>query len=261
MKNTPRTGPITGMVAAGAGTVLGGYAAYAAFSWYRYGRVQPAVGKGAGDPIDRYMPTYEIVERHHLRVRAPASLTFAVACEQDLFDLPLVRAIFRARENILGAAPDRRARPRGLIAAVRALGWGVLDEIPQREIVMGAVTKPWEPNVTFQAVAPEAFAEFSQPGLVKIAWTLRADPVDERASIFRTETRAVATDSVARSRFRRYWALASPGISLIRLLSLPPLKCEAERRARKALSSQGSRGSVGPAMALQRQDEQAGHAE
>ena len=28
---------------------------------------------------------------------------------------------------------------------------------------------------------------------MKIAWTLRADPISERESIFRTETRAVAT--------------------------------------------------------------------
>jgi hypothetical protein len=67
---------------------------------------------------------------------------------------------------------------------------------------------------------------------VKIAWTLRADPVDGEASIFRTETRAIATDAIARARFRRYWAFASPGIALIRHLSLRPLQREAERRAR-----------------------------
>ena len=66
-----------------------------------------------------------------------------------------------------------------------------------------------------------------------IAWSLRADPVDEQTSIFRTETRAVATDAAARARFRRYWAFASPGIGLIRLLSLKPLKRDAERRAQR----------------------------
>jgi hypothetical protein len=65
-------------------------------------------------------------------------------------------------------------------------------------------------------------------------WTLRADPVDDHSSIFRTETRAVATDATARARFRRYWAFTSPGIALIRRLSLGPLKRDAERRARSA---------------------------
>ena len=53
--------------------------------------------------------------------------------------------------------------------------------------------------------------------------------------MFRTETRAVATDQRARARFRKYWAFASPGIVLIRWLSLRPVKREAERRARHQL--------------------------
>ena len=51
-------------------------------------------------------------------------------------------------------------------------------------------------------------------------------------SMFRTETRAVATDDFARLTFRRYWALVSPGVALIRRSSLGPLKAGAERRAR-----------------------------
>ncbi len=99
---------------------------------------------------------------------------------------------------------------------------------------MGAVTRPWEPDVVFQALPPDEFATFSEPGFVKIVWTLRADPLDSETSIFRTETRALATDARARARFRRYWAFVSPGIALIRRLSLRPLKREAERRAMAA---------------------------
>jgi hypothetical protein len=99
---------------------------------------------------------------------------------------------------------------------------------------MGAVTKPWEPNVTFRAIPPEDFAAFSEPGYIKIAWTLRADPIDAQTSLFRTETRAAATDACARARFRWYWAFASPGITLIRRLSLMPLKRAAEERVRQA---------------------------
>jgi hypothetical protein len=52
--------------------------------------------------------------------------------------------------------------------------------------------------------------------------------------MFRTETRAVGTDPAARARFRRYWSLVSPGVFLIRRLSLAPIRAEAERRARRA---------------------------
>jgi hypothetical protein len=161
-------------------------------------------------------------------------VTLHAAREQDLLQLPLVRTIFKMREVALGATPDPRPRPRGLLTATRALGWGVLADVPDREVVLGAVTKPWEANVTFRALPPDDFAAFSQPGFVKIAWTLRVDPVDDDTTVFRTETRAVATDDTARARFRQYWAFASPGIAMIRRLSLRPLKRDAERRARLA---------------------------
>ena len=108
----------------------------------------------------------------------------------------------------------------------------MLAEVPDREVVVGAVTRPWEANVTFRALPADRFAAFSEPGYVKIAWTLRAESIGATDSIFRTETRAVATDPTARARFRWYWAFLSPGIILIRWAILQPLKSEAERRAR-----------------------------
>lgn len=215
-------------LAAAAGLAAGGYAAYAVSAWLRYGRprAQP------DSLLDRFMPEYEVAERHSIRVEAPADVTLAAAGDLDLLGSPVVRAIIRARELLLGADRDDRPRPPGLLAEVQALGWGVLAEVPGREVVVGAVTRPWEANVVFRAVPPGEFASFAEPGYAKIAWTLRADPAGERASVFRTETRVATTDALARATFRRYWALLSPGIILIRLAMLRPLKREAERRAR-----------------------------
>jgi hypothetical protein len=220
------------VLAAGAGLAAGAYAAYAGTAWCRYGRVPPAAPDEADALLDQFMPAYDVVERHHIRVAAPAALTLAAAADQDLFDAPLVRAIFKARELVLGATPNSRPQPRGLLAQVRSLGWEVLADVTGREIVVGAATQPWKPNVTFRTIPPAEFAAFREPGYVKIAWTLRADPLTDTESVFRTETRAVATDAFARTRFRRYWAFASPGIRMIRWLSMRPLKRAAEQRAR-----------------------------
>jgi hypothetical protein len=216
------------------GAAAGAYAAYATVAWLRYGHPGPASGDARAERLDRFMPVYDIVERHHVRVVAPPEIALAAAAEMDLFESPVVRAIFRAREKLLGSEPDTETRPRGLLAVTKSLGWGVLDEAPGREIVMGAVTQPWEADVVFRPLAPEAFAPFDEPGYVKIAWTLRADPAGPGQSIFRTETRAVATDAAARAKFRRYWSMLSPGIIAIRWLMLAPVKKEAERRAREA---------------------------
>ena len=220
--------------AAGVGVGIAAYGAYAGAAWLRYGHRERATG-GAADPeLDRFMPRYDVVERHHIAVEAPAALTFAAACEIEVLRSSVARAIFKGRELLLGGTPDTVERPREFIALAKSLGWGVLAETPGRAIVMGAATQPWKADVVFRPLPPAAFAEFVEPDTVKIAWTLRADPAGSDASIFRTETRAIATDRAARMKFRRYWSLLSPGIILIRRAMLGPVRDEAERRARMA---------------------------
>jgi hypothetical protein len=217
--------------AAGVALAATGYAAYVGMTWARYGHARRPDGDEHDALLDRFMPAYDVVDRHHVEIAAPAELALAIPGNMDLFDVPVVRAVFKGRQLILRAALDDRPRPRGLLAEVRSLGWVVLAETPGHEIVLGAVTRPWEANVTFRSVPPEAFAAFNEPDYVKIVWTLRADEVGDAASIFRTETRAAATDRSARAKFRRYWACLSPGIILIRRLMLRQVKLETERHS------------------------------
>jgi len=201
-------------------------------TWLQYGHPAAPSAVDADPLLEQFMPVYEVAERHHIRVAAPADVAFAAACEQDLMAVPIVRAIFRAREIVLGAEPDTLTRPRGLLALTKSIGWGVLAEVPGREVVMGAVTQPWYADVVFRPLPPHEFEAFHEPDYVKIVWTLRADAVGSHDSVFRTETRVVTTDATARAKFRWYWARFSPGILLIRSLSLGPTRREAERRAR-----------------------------
>ena len=219
------------VLAAGIGLGAAGYAAFAAVAWLRYGRTRPATGADKDDLLDRFMPNYEICGRHKIHVAATPEVALAASAETEFEQSPLIRAIFKAREWILRSAPALSNVPRGLLAQTQALGWGMLAQKQGREIVMGCVTKPWEANPVFRALPPEEFAAFHEPGYVKIAWTLKADPDGEGECTLHTETRAIATDPAARRKFRRYWALLSPGILLIRGLMLPGAKAEAERRS------------------------------
>jgi hypothetical protein len=218
-------------LAGAAGLTAATYGLYAAAVWLRYGQhAEPRADER--DPLlDMFMPRYEMVERHHVEIAAPTEIVMAAAREMDVAQSPISRAIFKARQLAMGAAAEGARASRGIIEETMALGWGVLADVPGREIVMGAVTKPWHGDVKFVAVPPDRFASFAEPGFVKIVWTLRADPIGPSASIFRTETRVLATDADARARFRTYWAFVSPGIWLIRRMTLGPLKADAERRA------------------------------
>ncbi|HVW85448.1 MAG TPA: hypothetical protein VHB50_12245, partial [Bryobacteraceae bacterium] len=131
-----------------AGIGAASYAISAGISWRRYGHPSPvSSGKDADSLLDRFMPEYEVVDRHSIRVRAPAEIAMLAAEEMDLRQSAIIHSIFRARELVLGARPGAVIRPQPLVAWMKELGWRVLAEIPGREIVLGAVTQPWKADV------------------------------------------------------------------------------------------------------------------
>ena len=71
--------------------------------------------------LDHFMPTYDVVERHHVTVGAPPAVTLAAARDQELMSNRVIRVIFKARE--LG--PEQHT-PAGL-DAVGSPADGVVD--------------------------------------------------------------------------------------------------------------------------------------
>jgi hypothetical protein len=223
-----------GAGAVGAGLV--GFAGYAGTTWAKYGRVHPD-RHPRDELLDRFLPKPEVDEYHRVLVRAPASITFSAATSMDIQASPLVKGIFwlRAIPATLRGEPFRPEGSKGIIEETSKMGWGVLAEMPDREIVVGAYTQPWHEDVTFHTLPPDEFAGFDEPGYVKIVWTLGAEPIDSGRSAFVSRTRVATTDPEARRKFRLYWAPMSAGIILIRYAGLPLVKRHAERQARLEL--------------------------
>jgi hypothetical protein len=207
MKTSARQAAMMVGRGAGALAVLG--MGYLARNWYQYGKV---TRDGRPNPLlDMFMPTYEVREYHEARVAAPVEIAYQAVRAMDMNRSRLVRGIFRAREIALRADAAEKAPSLPFLEQAQALGWRLLAEEAEREIVFGAVTQPWVPNVRFESVPPEEFARFDAPAYVKIAFT---------------------TDTYARERFRRYWAVVSPGVRVIRLEMLRVIRADAERRYR-----------------------------
>jgi hypothetical protein len=227
-----RSARLLGCVGATVAAGMLGYGAYAAVTWARYGHAHPE-RHPPDELLDRFIPDPEVDEYHQVKVHAPAPVTLAVAKGMDFQASPIVKGIFwlRAVPSLLGGQPFRPEGSKGIVEETLGIGWGVLAEVPDREIVVGAYTQPWHEQVTFHSLPPEEFASFAEPGYVKIAWTLGAEPLGPDESLFVTRTRVVTTDPDARRRFRLYWAPMSAGIILIRYLGLLMIKREAERRA------------------------------
>jgi hypothetical protein len=180
--------------------------------------------------LDRFIPRPDARERFETTIRAPAALVMQVATGFDMQSLPAVRAIFRLRGALLGASADAPRRPQGIVEETTGLGWGVLDQQADQFIACGARCQPWLAEVKFTAIAPQEFAAYAEPEQVKIAWTLEAEELAPGITRFAQETRAVAIDAGARAKFRRYWRWARFGIIAVRLLLLPAVRREAERR-------------------------------
>lgn len=184
--------------------------------------------------LDRFMPGPDVRELHESLVRAPADRVFDVAEHFDLFSMPFVHAIVRLRDLLLhGADGERQHQPGGLVAGAQALGWGILAHAPGREVVLGAVARPWVADVRVMALPPDEFVGFTQPDLIKVVWSIEAEPVGDALTRLRTETRMLTTDESARRKFRRYWRRFGLGIVAIRWLGLFAIRCEAERRYRR----------------------------
>jgi hypothetical protein len=215
----------------GVSVAAGCYAGYVTTTYLRYGSTPHL--QGSATLLDSFLPDYEVRECHQAKVQAPADIVLAAAREISFQDSPIVRLIFALREmpSRLTGAAVAPVQYKSFFEEILALGWQQLGEVPGRQIIMGAVTQPWQQNVVFHGLPPDEFIAFNEPDYAKIAWTLEADPIDSASSVFRTETRVSTTDPISREKFRRYWSCLSPGIIIIRCEMLRLVKRDAERRA------------------------------
>ena len=179
-------------------------------------------------PLDRFLPRFDVRERHTTIVQAPADTVFATAEAFDFQSLRPIKAIIRLRQILLGSATVTR-RPQPFLEEALAMGWGLLAKEPGRLFMAGARCQPWLADVTFIPIPPHEFSSYNGASCVKIAWTLEVEPLSSTSTRLATETRALATDAEARRQFRRYWRWARFGIVAIRWFMLPAVRRQAER--------------------------------
>ncbi len=143
------------------------YAAYILATWLGYGRATRSE-REHNPLLDRFIPSYDVAEHHQVQVAATPEIAYAAARDLDLQRSRLVRAIFRGRELLMRGEHVEPQAQSTFLAQAQRLGWRVLAEVPGRAIVLGAATRPWEANVRFEGLSPDAFGRFHAPRYVKI---------------------------------------------------------------------------------------------
>jgi hypothetical protein len=203
-------------------------------TWTRLRDLLEAEGN-APSVLDRYLPEFDVRERHTRLLHADLGAVRAAITHTDLTTIPVVRALLVLRAfpgRVLvrlggGAAP---VPPPFTLADMPRAGWTPLAE-GQEEVAFGTLTHPWrigdEAPLT---VDRESFAAFAAPGYAKVAFSIRADPCGPCRTEVTTETRVATTDPRSRRRFAAYWVVVGPLSALIRRLALRRIATQVEHR-------------------------------
>jgi len=184
--------------------------------------------------LDRYLPEFDVQERHTRLMHADIGAVQAAIRQTDLTGIPIVRALL-----VLRALPGRlRARlgkgaapvpPPFTLADMPRAGWTALAESPD-ELAFGTITQPWRiGNEAPLQTDERSFSAFSTPGYAKVAFSIRADPDGPHRTRVTTETRVATTDPRSSRRFAAYWVVVGPVSALIRRLVLRRLATHLER--------------------------------
>ena len=152
------------------------------------------------DPLDRWLPEFDVRERHARELPVAAERAVSLALSLPVAPDPVVRALLRLR--------GLRVVDRTIEDFFTSQGFEPLERTATT-FVAGVVSTPWRPR---GGLGP--FAE-PRPGTVRIVADFRAEARGD-GCVLSTETRVGAVDEQARRAFRRYWLLIGPFSKLIR---------------------------------------------
>jgi hypothetical protein len=170
--------------------------------------------------LDRFLPSWDVRETHGIRIDAPSERILEAVREATPAEAPLLRALFALRGLPTGAGAPIWTQ------MVGRAGFAELGEEPGRELVAGAIGRPW--NLIEGLRRDFDFEAFDEPGYAKMALGFHAAD-----GVLTTETRVLLTDDEARRRFARYWRVVGPLSSLTRRSWLAAAKERAEKSSHR----------------------------
>lgn len=204
---------------------------------------RPGTAAGTNEMLlDRYLPRYSVTRVEHAVVEADVATTWRALSEVDLVQVrtPLLDAAYFVRDlprkvaALFGRATPTEVPARMMLrgdgGAVE--GWLSLGEIPERETVIGAVGRFWQPNIEWYDVTtmtPDEFARFTEPGWGRIAIGLSLRPYGSDRTLVSYEARTALDDRESARRFAWYWLVVGPFAGYLMRAVLATLRRTAQR--------------------------------
>jgi hypothetical protein len=171
--------------------------------------------------LDVLIPAPGLREYDSVELALPIDEAWNIIRHSDLADAPLIRSLFALRtlpSRVLHRAHEPfSVRIDDIVSTNERPGFAVLVDDPPHTVAVAAIGKVWEPNIEFVHVGSASeFAEFTEPGYVRVAWSLSLTPLDDRVTNLGIEVRVDATDAQSWRHFRQYFRLIGPPSRFIR---------------------------------------------
>jgi hypothetical protein len=170
--------------------------------------------------LDQLIPTPRLLEVDHVDLDASPGRVWQLVRHGDLARSPLIHALFELRalpERLSGKHHPTTLHVDDLRSSPERPGFQVLLEEPQQAFAVGAIGKVWHGEIPFVHVSDAvAYATFTEPDFVKVAWAVRLTTLGEQGTRLELEVRVDATDDAAWQKFERYFRLIGPGSRFIR---------------------------------------------
>ena len=159
------------------------------------------------------------MEHHEINIGAPIEQVYRAVRTPDMSASFIIRWLFRLR----GLPTDALT-----LDGLQELGFVLLGERSDQEILFGLVGQFWKWKGGLQPVHADGFCAFQTPGYAKAAWNFTLDPLPNGSVRVATETRVACCDGKSRKRFLRYWGLIGPFSAWTRREVLRVIKHTAE---------------------------------
>lgn len=184
----------------------------------------------AATQLDEIMPEYQFFEKHSTRVHARPDQVMRAVRESRFGDLKSFSTLMNIRSVALRIHDKGDSLRDKRVFDVFTLS-GYVSGANDHEVLLagGANARVGRP---LQLPNLQAFAEYHEPGAVKMAFNFHADDIGNGWCIVTTETRVLATDDATRRGMSRYWRLIVPGSGLLRRQWLDAIKEKAESLSR-----------------------------
>lgn len=186
--------------------------------------------------LDKVLPTYHFYVRRQIEIQSTPGHVFEIFKTLKPAEIPLFNTLFWIRSipgRLLGQGNKYFVNDdSSLVEQGLRLGFVILDEVPDKEIVFGAIGQWWKPTgATFYRFSSlKEFREFDQPGYARVCGNFYVDTQtrSDGLVLLTHETRVEAADSTAHAKFKLYWRVIYPGVALLRRMLLEAIKVRAE---------------------------------